>query len=315
MAVTQTFCMLYAYNIPVDPLNLNRLGYFAAVAELGSFTRAADRLGITKAVVSQQVARLERELKANLFVRTTRKVGLTEAGRMLQARCVSILSEAEAAARELGETNATPTGTLRVGGPYDYGTSVLAPVAAAFSRKHPDCRVQLVLSDRRLDPLELQVDLSIRVGWLADSSLHTRRLATFRQLLVASPGLKLSLKTPSDLATAPFVANEALTDPFHWRFSRGAGEKVEVRMRNVAASVNVTAAVLAATLAGAGAAILPEFLIAGELRSGRLVPLLPRWTLPAGGIHIVYSTPKFRPAKIRAFEALLAERIAEQAGS
>src|SRR6476646_4999742 len=112
---------------PRDALNLNRLAYFAAVVDAGSFTRAAERLGITKAVVSQQVARLEQEVGVTLLVRTTRKVQATEAGRLLHARCVVILHEWAAGFDELAQGASSPQGTLRVTAPLDYGTSNVVP--------------------------------------------------------------------------------------------------------------------------------------------------------------------------------------------
>ena len=120
-----------------DAINLNRLAYFAAVVDAGSFTAAAGRLGITKAVVSQQVARLEEEVGTTLLVRTTRKVRPTEAGRVFHARCASILREAEDAFGELSQVATTPTGTLRITAPFDYGISRVVPAITQFADKFP----------------------------------------------------------------------------------------------------------------------------------------------------------------------------------
>ncbi|MCQ4161601.1 LysR substrate-binding domain-containing protein [Roseomonas sp. GC11] len=296
----------------MEPINLNRLAYFAAVVDAGSFTRAAERLGVAKTVVSQQVARLEAELQASLLMRTTRRVEPTAAGRLLHARSVLILREAEDALGEIARANAEPMGVLRVAAPNDYGASVVAPLAAAFSRRHPACQVELVLSDARIDLVAHQIDLSIRVGWLGDSSLQARRIRGFRQFLVAAPAVAAAFPAavPGDLATAPFIANGALREPLAWTFTRagaegGAGvERQEVRMRR-ALTINNTPAVLAAALAGGGLAVLPDFLAAEPLAAGRLVALLPAWSLPEGGIHAVYPTARFRPPKVTAFVALL----------
>ena len=154
-----------------DGLNLNRLGYFAAVVENGSFTRAAERLGIGKTVVSQHVARLERELGVSLLLRTTRRVQPTEAGRQLYARCKTILTEADTALAELSEVNAEPRGLLRITAPSDFGAFVVAPLATAFCDVHPKVSIDLVLSDQKLDLIARDIDLAVRVGWLEDSSL------------------------------------------------------------------------------------------------------------------------------------------------
>ena len=206
----------------MESINLNRLAYFAAVVDAGSFTRAAERLGITKTVVSQQVARLEAELKTALLLRTTRRVEPTEAGRLLHARCIMILREAENAVDELAQTNAAPMGALRVAAPNDYGASMIAPLAARFARKYPACSVDLILSDTKIDLIANQIDVSIRVGWLNDSNLQARRIGSFQQLLVAAPDLAASLNTnkPDELAAAPFIANGALSEPLLWRLDR-----------------------------------------------------------------------------------------------
>lgn len=292
----------------METVNLNRLAYFGAVVDAASFTRAADRLGITKAVVSQQVARLEQELKTGLLVRTTRRVEPTEAGRLLHARCVMILGEAENAFAELAQSNAEPMGLLRIAAPNDYGSCTLAPLVAAFSRKYPVCRVDLILADSKIDLVANQIDLSIRVGWLDDSNLRARRIGSFRQLLVAAPGFvkKGAVAQPEDLVSLPFVTNSALREPLQWQFARSDFDRKTVRMTQTL-TINTTPAVLAATLAGAGLSVLPDFLIMEEIKAGRLTHILPSWTLPAGGIHAVYPAARFRPPKVTAFVAMLME--------
>ncbi|MDT2020829.1 LysR substrate-binding domain-containing protein [Methylocella sp. CPCC 101449] len=292
----------------MEAVNFNRLAYFAGVVDTGSFTRAAERLGITKTVVSQQVAKLESELKTTLLLRTTRRVVPTEAGRLLHARCVMILREAEDAVGELTQANAEPSGTLRITAPSDYGTSMIAPLAAAFSQRFPACGVELVLSDARIDLVDHQIDVSIRVGWLQDSTLQARRIGTFRQLLVAAPAVARTLqaKAPEDLANDRFIANLALKEPLTWRFTQGDFERRTVRLRQ-ALAMNATPAVLAATLAGGGLSVLPDFEAEPHIASGRLIHVLPTWNLPSGGIHTVYPAARFRPPKVTRFVAMLME--------
>ena len=288
-------------------MNLNRLAYFAAVVDAGSFTRAAERLGISKAVVSQQVARLEAETGTTLLVRTTRKVYPTEAGRMFHARCAFILREAEDAFGELGQAVSAPTGTLRITAPFDYGISRVVPVVIAFSRRYPACSVDLSLSDRSIDLAAEGFDMAVRVGWLVDSSLQARRIGAFRQLLVCAPELRhaiAALSTPDGLEALPFIANNALREPLEWHFTRNEIERASVRMQ-AAISVDATMAVHAAVLAGAGLSVLPDFLVAADLASGRLIHVLPEWGLPSGGIHAVFSPARYRPSKVSAFVEML----------
>lgn len=287
--------------------NLRRLAYFVSVVETGSFTAAADRLGITKAVVSQQVARLEQEFKTSLLVRTTRKVQVTEAGQAFYQRCSLILREAEDAFAELADSAVEPSGTLRLTAPFDYGIGIVVPAIATFSKRYPNCKVDAVLSDQTLDLMSGNIELAIRVGWLAESNLQARKIGTFRQLLVAAPSMLSQikrLKEPANIASLPFVANSALRDPLRWNFSLNENERQTV---NVQASIffDATLAVREAVREGAGLSVLPDYAIGDDLATGRLIQVLPKWSLPSGGIHAVFPSARFRPIKVRAFVDVL----------
>jgi len=295
--------------------NLRRLIYFAAVVETGSFTSAAERLGITKAVVSQQVARLERELRASLLVRTTRKVQTTEAGQKFYQRCALILRDAESAFDELSERSEDPSGTLRLTAPFDYGVGVVVPTIAAFIKRHPACKVDAVLTDQMVDMMAGGIELAIRVGWLADSTAQARKIGAFRQLLVASPTLARQMRRiarPKDLVELPFVANTALREPAKWTFTSNENERQMVKWQ-ASIFLDATLAVREAALQGAGLGVMPDFTVADDLAAGRLIQILPQWRLPAGGIHAVFPAAQFRPAKVRAFVDLLALRERERA--
>ncbi|MEG0110909.1 MAG: LysR family transcriptional regulator [Comamonas sp.] len=291
--------------------NLKRLAYFTAVVETGSFTAAAERLGITKAVVSQQVARLEADFSTSLLARSTRKVVPTDAGRLFYQRCALILKEAADAFDELSQSAQAPSGTLRLTAPLDYGIAAIVPAITAFCRRYPQCKVDASLSDQSLDLMDGQVELAIRVGWLTELHLQARQIGSFRQLLVASPiwaQQLASVQAPQQLATLPFVANTALRDPLHWSFSRSALERQNVSMPSVL-SLNATMAVREAVRHGAGLSVLPDYTVAEDLQSGRLVQVLADWKLPSGGIHAVFPAARFRPVKVRAFVELLQEQL------
>ena len=290
-----------------EALNLNRLAYFAAVVDAGSFTRAAERLGITKAVVSHQVAQLERDLKTTLLIRTTRRVHPTEAGRMFHARCSQILREAEDAFAELAAADAAPTGTLRLTASTDYGLAAVVPVVTAFTSRYPACRVELLLGDQTMDLVLGQIDLAIRVGWLADSSLQARRIASFRQCLVGAAAMAPQVEAvqlPQDLTALPFIANLALRKPLLWQFTHEDRAPVEATLPATIA-IDSTLGVLAAVRAGGGISVLPEFLVAEGLACGELLHVLPDWTLPSGGIYTVFPAARFRPAKVAVFVDML----------
>lgn len=290
-----------------DSMNLNRLAYFAAVVDTGSFTKAAERLGITKAVVSHQVAQLERDLRTTLLVRTTRRVHPTEAGRTFHARCTQILQEAQDAFAELAAAEAVPTGTLRITAPNDYGISEIVPVITAFTRRFADCGVELLLGDQTVDLVLGQIDMAIRVGWLADSSLQARKIGSFKQCLVGASTLAQQIGTmqaPEDIAGLPFIANLALQKPLSWQFTHDDHGARDVKLRSTIA-IDTTLGVLAAVRAAGGLSVLPEFVVAQDLASGTLMQVLPDWHLPSGGIYAVFPAARFRPTKVSVFVDML----------
>lgn len=289
--------------------NLKRLAYFAEVIEAGSFTAAAERLGVTKAVVSQQVARLEQAFETTLLVRTTRSVRPTEEGRAFYARCARILSEAQEAFDGLESDDRAPTGRLRLTATFDYGVAVVVPAVTEFRQRFPACTAEVVVSDRTLDPVEKDMELAIRVGWLADSQLRARRIGGFQQVLVGAPDLAARLDSGAALETLadlPFVANSVLRDPLGWTFSDRAGAQRSMRFAEIL-SIDATLGVLEAVRGGAGISVLPDFVVAADLASGRLARLAPDWSLEPGGIYAVTPATRFRRARVTAFLDILVE--------
>lgn len=293
--------------------NLRRLAYFVAVAETGSFTAAADRLGITKAVVSQQVARLEQEFHTSLLLRTTRKVVLTEAGQAFYGRCSLILREASDAFDELAQRAEAPSGTLCLTAPLDLGITAVVASIATFTRRYPQCQVEAIYSDQALDLMGGKVELAIRVGWLAESQLKARQIGSFKQVLVAGADWAQNngvVADPKALTTLPFVANTALREPLLWEFRRDARvhQRVQLQAR---IRLNETLSVREAVRLGMGLSVLPDFVVAHDLAAGRLVQMLPDWQLPAGGIHAVFPAARFRPTKVSAFVEVLGQHLAQ----
>lgn len=288
-------------------LNLNRLVFFTTVVDGGSFTMAAERLGVAKAVVSHQVAKLERELGVTLLVRTTRRVQATEEGRLFYDRSALILREAEAAFGEMSHRASEPSGTLRLTAPLDYGAAVVAPAIAAYLTRFPEMHVDVVFDDSVVDLAAGEMDLAIRVGWLADSSSQARRLGSFQQYLVAAPAIAATVAaslSPLEAASLPWVANAALKNSLRWTFSHAKQETVMIDARSVA-TTDKTPAAHACVLAGIGVSVFPDYMVAEDIAAGKLIRLLSDWTLPVGGIHAVFPPARFRPAKVRAFVDML----------
>jgi DNA-binding transcriptional LysR family regulator len=283
--------------------NLNRLEYFVAIAEAGTITAAAERLRISKAVVSKQLQLLEAELGTALVVRNSRHLRLTGTGQSFYEAARASVAQAEEAYAMVQQGRSAPAGNLRITAPLDLGISYVAPVVAAFRAEYPAVTVDLTLSDARLDPVESRFDISYRVGWLADSANVARKLADFQQVAVAAPGFAEAHGMPGqpqDLAPLPFVEHRALARPLSWRFAQAGGSSVEAEMRP-ALSADVTPAIKAMIQAGAGFSILPDFFVREEMARGTLVRLLPQWQLPSGGIYAVYPPTPYRSAAVQKF--------------
>lgn len=286
-----------------DRIDLNSLLIFAAVAEAGGFTAAAERLGTSKARVSLEIGRLEARLGCTLFSRSTRRVMLTEAGEAVYARCVPPLREARDALAEVGEGSAELSGSLRITASVDHATQSLARVVAEFAIRHPRLHIELRTSDRVVDLVKEGLDLGIRVGWLRDSTLRATRLGDFAQYLVSSPAYlqgHAAPTTPEDLAAHTWVALTLLPTPLTWTFTAATGETRTVRM-NAALRTDSASTLRALLRHGAGISVLDQANVEAALRGGELVRLLPEWSLPNGGIYAVHPPGRHVVAKVRAF--------------
>jgi DNA-binding transcriptional LysR family regulator len=292
--------------------DLNALLVFAAVAEQGSFTAAAEQLGATKAKVSLVVRRLESQLGHNLFARTTRRVALTSAGRALYEECVPQLRSVQETLGQFGDAQAL-SGPLRISAPLEYAGQTAARAVAAFAAAHPALDIDLRTSDRVVDLLQEGIDVALRLGWLRDSTLRAVRLGEFEQYAVATPEYLAAaprISKPEDLAQHPWVALTLLPSPLTWKFTSARGRARIVRM-NAHLRTDSVAALRSLLLAGAGVSVLDEFSAAEGLRTGTLVRLLPQWQLRRGGIHAVFPPGRYVPAKARAFAQFYKEWLAD----
>jgi len=295
-------------------VNLNRLAAFAAVVETRSFTAAAEKLGLTKAMVSQHVSRLEQELGISLLTRTTRRVTPTEAGSAFHADCSQLLGDLEAAVARVGGGSEVPSGTLRLTTSEDYGPAVVVPAIASFMNKFPAMKVELVVTDQVVDLVAGRFDLAIRTGWLRDSSLRATRLGDFDQVVAASAAYLKKFGTPrrpADLARHRWIAITRLRSPLTWTFTSKKGRTQAVRV-SAAVSTNSTASLRAFMREGIGISALPNYMLDADIRAGRLVRLLPAWSLPQGGVHAVYPNVRYTSAKVRAFVDFFREQLAKR---
>lgn len=288
------------------PHDLNLLHTFVAVAELASFTAAAQRLQIARPQVSLQIRRLEAALGTTLFTRTTRRVALTDAGQRLFEHGAPLLHDLQQALQQVGNEGTALRGRLRIAATVEHATRVLAPAVAAFATRHPEVRVDLLVSDRVHDLVAEGIDVAIRMGWMRATSARVARLGEFDQAVLASPAYLArhgQPKAPQDLADHRWIALNLLPAPLTWVFAQGA-KTVTVRM-TPRLRTDSAVALRALLVAGAGVSAGSLLHLQDAVRSGALVRLLPDWTLPRGGIYAVYPPGNQIAPAARAFVEML----------
>ena len=292
-------------EVGIDP---NDLLIFARVAELGSFSRAAERLGLPKSTVSRRLAALEQRMGERLLLRTTRRQTVTEFGLQLLEHARQVVAEMDAVAVLREQRQAAPSGRLRVSMPSDFANLLLVDSLAAFMALHPAISLELDLSPRRVDLLGEGFDVAIRMGDLPDDALLVAsKLAVFTHGLYASPDYLAEHgdpQSPDDLARHAAV-----------RLMRGSGEPAawtliqgDQRWSGVPAgraSANSPEMLIRLARAGAGVAAVPDGFAQADVRSGALRRVLPGWTLPTSTAWAVYPGRKLMPAKTRAFVDML----------
>lgn len=294
--------------------DLNALAVFAAVAEQGGFTAAADQLDVAKAKVSLVVARLEAQLGQTLFARTTRRVTLTEAGQALYRQCVPAVRALQEALAELGGDTQL-SGTLRIASPIEYAAQTLAQALPTFAARNPGLSIDLRTNERVVDMVKEGIDVALRLGWLRDSSLRAVRLGEFEQWVVASPAYLRQappLRHPADLARHEWVGLALMATPFQWKFTSARGQTRSVRVQGRMRADSV-AALRGLLVAGWGMSVMDESSAGQAVRSGALVRVLPQWSLPKGGLYAVVPPGRHTPAKVRAFITFYREWLAGRA--
>lgn len=287
-----------------NTVNLNRLSVLVAVVEAGSLTGAARRLGLAKSMVSKHMQLLEAELGVALLVRSTRTLRLTESGRAFYEASRQLLQSAEQAIEEARTGRDSLQGTLRVATSVDYGVIVVAPLLSRLRVRHPGLKVDLVCSDHRIDLIAEGIDVAVRLGKLDDSGYQAARAGPLLRWLVASPDFLARHGMPDSLdalAALPYIALTVLAQPASLSLTDGAGALHEVRMRNTVFSSNTAYACRAAVLAGDGVARANVFSVKDDVAAGRLVRLLPDWSLPVSDIHAIYPASPHLPQKVRVF--------------
>lgn len=290
---------------------LNDVACFVAVVDRGSFTAAAEHLGLSRSAASKLVSQLEARLGARLMHRTTRRLSLTEVGQAFYSnarRGLQEIAEAEAAVSAL---QATPRGTLRLNVPMSFGILHLAPAIAAFLARYPEINVDMRLDDRKLDLVEEGFDVAIRIGDLPDSSLVARRLCTSPHVLCATPDYLRrhgEPRTPDEVRRHNALVFSYSDAPSQWQFTARDGGTITVPVTG-SVRMNNSLALREVLLAHAGLALTPRFVVAADLRAGRLAAVLTDYRLREPPVYALYPERRHLSPKVRAFVEFAAELL------
>lgn len=275
---------------------------FVSVADLQGFAPAARKLGLSASAVTRLIASLENHLGARLLQRTTRSVTLTDVGARYLERARRILGDLEEAEGSVQAERSRPSGRLVVSAPLMFGRLYVGPVMSAYLKQYSEVSAELRLSDRMVNLVDEGIDLAVRIGHLADSSVVARAVGDMRRIVAASPRYLKAHGTPqkpSDIArheTIQFAGNTSLSE---WRFTEN-GREIRVAGRPRFSTNSTDAAVLHAEQGGGLISVL-AYQVAEQLNTGRLRIVLAKYELPPMPIHLVYPTSRLLSAKVRAF--------------
>jgi DNA-binding transcriptional LysR family regulator len=281
---------------------------FVTVADLQGFAPAARKLGLSPSGVTRLIAALEERLGARLLQRTTRSVALTDVGARFLERARGILADVEEAEGSVQDERSRPSGRLVVSAPIGFGRLHVSPVMSEYLKRYPEVSCDLRLSDRVINLVEDGVDLAVRIGHLADSSLVARHIGEMRRIVVASPDYLKSHGepvTPESVASHQTIQLGAATAPPDWRFVR-EGREVRVAPTPRFATNSADAAIQYAAQGG-GLTRVMFYQAASALKAGQLKIVLAKFEQPAVPIHIVYPTSRLLSAKVRTFIALVVD--------
>ena len=286
---------------------------FVRVVETGSFSKAAREFNTTQPTVTKQIAAAEARLEVRLLNRNTRGVSLTESGALYYEKCKTIVRDAAEADSIVQLKQGQAQGLLRIGTSVAFGRRVVVPLALEYMRRHPQVQLDLSFEDRYVDLIAQGIDVAIRMGKLADSSLGARFLGMNPWVMVASPAYLKKHGVPKraqDLSAHVALIYSSVVGDEVWRMRTPKGEAVNVAVSGRFRSNNVSA-VLAAARDGLGIAMMPRYVASDSLLPGKVLEVLADHTLAEQEIHAVFPSPKLVPGKVSAFVAFLQGRFGE----
>ncbi|MCK5649406.1 MAG: LysR family transcriptional regulator [Gammaproteobacteria bacterium] len=291
---------------------LNSMSLFVEVAKSNSFTATADKIGISRAQVSKSVMQLEKHLGARLLNRTTRRISLTETGRIYYERCNAILQDIEEIEGIASEQTSTPHGTLTLNVPTSFGILHLNEAISVYIKHYPQVQISLSLADRFVDVVAEGFDLVIRIAELEDSSLIARKIAPCQLVLCASPDyIKKNGEpgVPQDLAIHNCLTYSNNLKPDIWEL-QGVDGKESIKVSGSISADNGDILKTAA-VSGLGITLLPTFIVGSEFCSGQLQQVLPDYYSSEISIYAIFPSRRYLSAKVRTFVDFLSDYFGE----
>jgi DNA-binding transcriptional LysR family regulator len=294
--------------------DLNNLYFFARVVDFGSYTAAAEALGLQTSKLSRRVGALESELGVRLLNRTTRKLSLTEAGKTFHRHCVALIAEAEAAKDAINQTLSSPRGVVRVSCPTGLLQGGVADILARYLTAHPQVRIALEATNRRVDVVDEGIDIAIRVRVppLEDSDLAMRSFGSSQMILVGSPALVAGHGQPqalTDIERMPTLSMGTVGKEHSWRFVDADSKPAEL-IHSPRLSTDDLYTLRHAAICGVGVACLPALLVTDDLSGGALVRLLPSLSSRSGVVHAVFPSRRGMVPAVRSLLDSLSEGFA-----
>ncbi len=292
--------LISAQNIEMD---LNLVKYFSKVAQVGSFTKAAEALGIPKSTLSEKISELESDLKVSLLVRTTRKLTLTDAGKDFLTKVTPALEQIVVAHDEVKDQSKPLSGHIRMTVLADFADSKFVEIIADFRAAHPEIEIDIDFNNQEVDFISSGYDFAIRGGTLQDSSLMSRHLGTSKFVLVASKRYLAkngTPKMPKDIETHVCLKMGPVNRESKWILRDSVGKKASINVANKpGCGINSMLVLRKLALLDQGVALIPLFLVKKELENEKLVRVLPEWYMAPQAVHMIYPKVKYLSARVK----------------
>ncbi len=284
---------------------------FTRVVESNGISAAADRLGVVKSVISRRLSELEGHLGVELFHRTTRRINLTDIGKDFYKLATRILEDVREAELKTSQSHATLKGPLKIALPSTFGLMHVSSAITEFSKLHPQVEFELDFNDREVDLIQEGFDLAIRIAHLPDSSLIARRLAPIRTTMCASPSYLKKMGTPqslSELKNHKCLVYSLYRDFQHWDLTNRRGKTIKTKIQPILRA-NTGEFLNQAAIEGLGIIITPTFITYKDIEDGKLIPILPEYSLPQLNAYAIYPQTHHLSQRMKTFVSFLIERF------